>query len=52
MYHYMNLWPRCRTHHTIKALPGWTLTQPTPGHFELTTPAGRTYATDPDPYPT
>jgi hypothetical protein len=46
-----DLGPRCRTHHKIKALPGWTLTQPTPGHFELTTPAGRTYTTDPDPYP-
>jgi hypothetical protein len=46
-----DLGPRCRTHHTIKALPGWTLTQPAPGHFELTTPAGRTYITDPDPYP-
>jgi hypothetical protein len=46
-----DLGPRCRTHHQIKALPGWTLTQPTPGHFELTTPAGRTYTTDPDSYP-
>ena len=38
-------------HHKIKQLPGWTLTQPRPGHFQLTTPAGRTYTATPDPYP-
>jgi hypothetical protein len=43
---------RCRTHHQIKQLSGWTLTQPRPGFFELTTPAGRTYETEPDAYPT
>jgi len=47
-----NLGPYCRTHHQIKQLPGWTLIQTAPGHFELTTPAGRTYTTRPDPYPT
>ena len=47
-----NLGGHCRTHHKIKQLPGWTLTQPRPGHFQLTTPAGRTYLTTPDPYPT
>ena len=46
-----NLGPYCRVHHQIKQLPGWTLTQPRPGHFQLTTPAGRTYTTTPDPYP-
>ena len=46
-----NLGGHCRTHHKIKQLPGWTLTQPRPGHFQLTTPAGRTYTTTPDPYP-
>ncbi len=46
-----NLGGYCRTHHQIKQLPGWTLTQPKPGHFQLTTPAGRTYTTTPDPYP-
>ena len=46
-----NLGGYCRTHHQIKQLPGWTLTQPQPGHFQLTTPAGRTYTTTPDPYP-
>lgn len=43
---------QCRTHHQIKQLPGWTLTEPQPGHFELTAPAGRTYETHPDTYPT
>ena len=46
-----NLGGRCRTHHRIKQNPGWTLTQPAPGRFELTTPAGRSYTTTPDPYP-
>jgi hypothetical protein len=35
----------------IRQLPGWTLTQTKPGHFQLITPAGRAYATTPDPYP-
>jgi len=45
-----NLGPRCRTHHQIKQAPGWALTQPEPGTFHLTTPAGRTYITRPDGY--
>jgi Domain of unknown function (DUF222) len=45
-----NLGGGCRTHHQVKQLPGWTLTQPRPGYFELTTPAGRTYLTSPDTY--
>jgi hypothetical protein len=47
-----NTGPRCRTHHQIKQEPGWKLTQPHPGTFHLTTPAGRTYITRPDAYPT
>ena len=47
-----NIGGGCRTHHKIKQQPGWTLRQPTPGHFEWTTPAGRTYTTTPDTYPT
>ena len=46
-----NTGPRCRTHHQIKQEPGWKLTQPHPGTFHLTTPAGRTYVTHPDAYP-
>jgi hypothetical protein len=46
-----NLGAYCRRDHQIKQLPGWTLTQTRPGHFQLTTPAGRAYATTPEPYP-
>jgi hypothetical protein len=46
-----NLGGHCRTHHQIKAQPGWSLRQPRPGYFELTTPAGRTYQSGPDTYP-
>jgi hypothetical protein len=46
-----NLGGCCRTHHKIKQLPGWQLEQPQPGTFRWTTPAGRTYYAQPDPYP-
>ncbi|HTX81924.1 MAG TPA: HNH endonuclease signature motif containing protein, partial [Streptosporangiaceae bacterium] len=46
-----NLGGCCRTHHQIKQLPGWHLHQPQPGTFTWTTPASRTYHTQPDPYP-
>jgi hypothetical protein len=45
-----NLGALCRTHHQLKQLPGWALTQPRPGTFTWTTPAGRTYTTQPDPH--
>ncbi len=43
-----NLGGVCRGDHQLKQLPGWTLTQPEPGVFRWTTPAGRTYTTRPD----
>ena len=46
-----NLGPLCRTHHQIKQLRGWTLSQPRPGIFEWITPAGRAYPTTPDIHP-
>ena len=46
-----NLGGCCRTHHQIKQLPGWHLHQPQPGTFRWTTPSGRTYNVQPDPYP-
>jgi len=46
-----NLGGACRTHHRLKQRPGWQLTQPQPGTFTWTTPAGRTYTQTPDPYP-
>jgi hypothetical protein len=46
-----NLGALCRAHHILKQLQGWTLTQPRPGVFQWTTPAGRTYTTEPDVHP-
>lgn len=40
----------CRTHHRVKQEPGWHVTQPTPGWFQITTPTGRTYTVGPDTY--
>ena len=43
-----NLGGLCRFHHLIKHHPGWQLTQPEPGVFQWTTPAGRRYLATPD----
>jgi hypothetical protein len=43
-----NLGGQCRSHHQLKQHPGWSLTQPNPGVFRWTTPAGRTYTVRPD----
>jgi hypothetical protein len=45
-----NIGGQCRLHHQLKQHPGWKLTEPKPGVFRWTTPAGRTYVVDPDPY--
>ncbi|WP_344308887.1 DUF222 domain-containing protein [Fodinicola feengrottensis] len=43
--------PACKFHNDIKE-HGWTVTQPTPGHFLWTSPTGRTYDVTPnDEYP-
>lgn len=42
---------QCRSHHQLKQHPRWALTQPTPGTFRWTTPAGRSYIVRPDTYP-
>ncbi len=42
-----NLGPPCETHHGLKTRAGWKMTQPIPGVFEVTTPAGRTYTDRP-----
>ena len=47
-----NLGALCRHHHQLKQHPRWTLTQPQPGTFLWTTPAGRTYTTNSDQYAT
>ena len=43
--------PLCRQHHQAKQAPGWHLQQPRPGVLTWTTPAGRTYTTQPTIYP-
>jgi hypothetical protein len=43
-----NLGGLCRFHHLLKQHLLWQLTQPAPGTFAWTTPAGRTYYTQPD----
>jgi len=44
--------PCCRRHHRAKQAGGWHLSQPRPGSFVWTTPHGRRYRTEPEPYPT
>jgi hypothetical protein len=43
--------PCCRRHHRCKQANGWGLSQPRPGEFIWTTPHGRSYRTEPEPYP-
>lgn len=43
-----NLGPACAHHHALKHRAGWALTQPRPGIFEWTSPAGRVYLTNGD----
>ena len=42
---------RCRHDHKVKQTPGWAVTQPMPGYHRWTTPAGRTYTSEPMRYP-
>jgi hypothetical protein len=46
-----NMGALCRRHHRLKQLRGWDLVQPQPGTFRWVTPAGRTYAVQPDRQP-
>jgi hypothetical protein len=43
--------PKCRHDHRLKQQPGWTVDQLPDGTFRWTTPAGRTYETEPTRYP-
>ena len=43
--------PCCRRHHRAKQASGWQLSQPSPGVFVWSTPHGRRYWAEPDPYP-
>ena len=44
-----NLGVACDTDHRIKAMPGWHLASPVPGHFVWTTPTGHRYQRLPEP---
>jgi hypothetical protein len=46
-----NIGALCRRHHRLKQLRGWDLVQPQPGIFRWVTPAGLTYAVQPDRQP-
>ena len=43
--------PKCRHDHRLKQHPRWTVDQLPDGTFRWTTPAGRTYTTEPTRYP-
>jgi hypothetical protein len=45
-----NLHPACRRHHRCKQAPGWSVEETEPGTIQWTTPAGRTYTTNPTVY--
>jgi hypothetical protein len=40
----------CKFHNLWKERSQWTVTQPTPGTFTFTSPEGRVYTTQPEPY--
>jgi len=46
-----NTGPKCRHDHRLKQHPKWTVDQLPDGAFRWTTPAGRTYTTEPTRYP-
>jgi len=46
-----NAGPKCRHDHRLKQHPGWTVDQLPDGTFRWTTPAGRSYDTEPTRYP-
>ena len=43
--------PKCRHDHRLKQHPKWTVDQLPDGSFRWTTPAGRSYDTEPTRYP-
>ena len=46
-----NTGPKCRHDHRLKQHPKWTVAQLPDGTFTWTTPAGRSYTTEPTRYP-
>ncbi|RSM57721.1 HNH endonuclease [Kibdelosporangium aridum] len=45
-----NLAALCKKHNLLKERSGWTIEQPEPGTLTFTTPSGKTYTTNPEPY--
>jgi hypothetical protein len=43
--------PKCRHDHRLKQHPRWKMEQLSDGTFRWTTPAGRSYTTEPPRYP-
>ncbi|NMH76036.1 HNH endonuclease signature motif containing protein [Pseudonocardia xinjiangensis] len=44
-----NLGPKCRPHHRLKGMPGWSVSQYPDGSILWTTPSGHTYRVEPPP---
>ncbi|GAA1302961.1 hypothetical protein GCM10009610_12370 [Pseudonocardia xinjiangensis] len=44
-----NLGPKCRPHHRLKGMPGWSVSQYPDGSILWTTPSGHAYRVDPPP---
>jgi hypothetical protein len=44
-----NLGPKCRPHHRLKGLPGWSVCQYQDGSIEWITPTGHRYHVEPPP---
>ncbi|WP_433556633.1 DUF222 domain-containing protein [Pseudonocardia xinjiangensis] len=44
-----NLGPKCRPHHRLKGMSGWSVSQYPDGTILWTTPSGHTYRVDPPP---
>jgi hypothetical protein len=38
----------CKSHHVLRHLPGYAITEIAPGRYQWTTPNGLTYTTGPD----
>jgi hypothetical protein len=51
MCYYNGQEPKCRHDHRLKQHPGWKVDQLPDGTFRWTTPAGRSYDTEPTRYP-
>lgn len=44
-----NIGPKCRGHHLVKQMPGWSVTRDSDGTIRWRTPTGHEYTTAPPP---